>query len=129
MITDGVAPIAFRMPISRVRSETETSMMFMMPMPPTRSEIPTTPPATSDTERLMLSKPLFHREFEAYLKCGRLEHGFLRVRCDKCNFERPDTLITFSRTVNYRPKAICKNCILLTLTNRQPVTRWTSSFR
>ena len=21
------------------------------------------------------------REFEAYLKCGRLEHGFLRVRC------------------------------------------------
>jgi len=29
-----------------------------------------------------------HREFEAYLKCGRLEHGFLRVRCDKCHFER-----------------------------------------
>ena len=22
------------------------------------------------------------REFEAYLKCGRLEHGFLRVRCE-----------------------------------------------
>ena len=21
-----------------------------------------------------------HQEFEAYLKCGRLEHGFLRVR-------------------------------------------------
>jgi hypothetical protein len=29
-----------------------------------------------------------HREFDAYLKCGRLEHGFLRVRCDKCHFER-----------------------------------------
>lgn len=29
-----------------------------------------------------------HREFEAYLKCGRLEHGSLRVRCDKCHFER-----------------------------------------
>ena len=29
------APIARRMPISRVRSVTETSMMFMMPMPPT----------------------------------------------------------------------------------------------
>ena len=28
------------------------------------------------------------REFEDYLKCGRLEHGFLRVRCDKCHFER-----------------------------------------
>ena len=23
-----------------------------------------------------------HREFEAYLKCGRLEYGFLRVRRD-----------------------------------------------
>jgi hypothetical protein len=22
------------------------------------------------------------REFEDYLKCGHLEHGFLRVRCD-----------------------------------------------
>ena len=22
------------------------------------------------------------QEFEEYLKCGRLEHGFLRVRCD-----------------------------------------------
>ncbi len=29
-----------------------------------------------------------HQEFEAYLKCGRLEHGFLRVRCDSCHFER-----------------------------------------
>ena len=30
-------PSAMRMPISRVRSVTDTSMMFMMPMPPTRS--------------------------------------------------------------------------------------------
>ena len=29
---------AMRIPISRVRSVTETSMMFMMPMPPTSSE-------------------------------------------------------------------------------------------
>ena len=28
------------MPISRVRSVTDTSMMFMMPMPPTSSETP-----------------------------------------------------------------------------------------
>ena len=33
------APMAMRMPISRVRSVTDTSMMFMMPMPPTSSEI------------------------------------------------------------------------------------------
>ena len=34
------APTAMRMPISRVRSVTETSMMFMMPTPPTTSEMP-----------------------------------------------------------------------------------------
>ena len=33
------APTAIRRPISRVRSVTETSMMFMMPTPPTTSEI------------------------------------------------------------------------------------------
>jgi len=33
------------------------------------------------------------REFEDYLKCGRLEHGFLRVRCEDCHSER---LVAFS---------------------------------
>ena len=33
------APVAMRTPISRVRSVTETSMMFMTPIPPTSSEI------------------------------------------------------------------------------------------
>lgn len=28
------------------------------------------------------------REFDDYLKCGRLEHGFLRVRCDNCHHEK-----------------------------------------
>jgi len=37
------APTAFRIPISRVRSVTATSMMFMMTMPPTTSEIAATP--------------------------------------------------------------------------------------
>ena len=32
------APTAMRRPISRVRSVTDTSMMFMMPMPPTSNE-------------------------------------------------------------------------------------------
>src|SRR5690606_6674928 len=27
-------------------------------------------------------------EFEAYLKCGLLEHGFLRVKCDSCRAEK-----------------------------------------
>ena len=33
------------------------------------------------------------REFEAHLKCGRLEHGLLRVRCADCHAER---LVAFS---------------------------------
>ena len=37
------------------------------------------------------------REFDDYLKCGRLEHGFLRVRCDTCHAEQ---LVAFS----------CKRC-------------------
>ncbi len=41
------APIALRMPISRVRSRTETSMMFMIPIPPTSSEIEAMPPRRS----------------------------------------------------------------------------------
>lgn len=32
-------------------------------------------------------------EFAAYLKCGRLEHGFLRVCCTACHAER---LVAFS---------------------------------
>jgi len=36
--SSSVAPIAMRIPISRVRSVTDTSMMFMMPMPPTSSD-------------------------------------------------------------------------------------------
>jgi hypothetical protein len=30
-----------------------------------------------------------HREFEAYLKCGRLEHGFLRVSMANSHFKQP----------------------------------------
>ena len=38
-MTRSLAPRALRMPISFVRSVTDTSMMFMMPMPPTSSEM------------------------------------------------------------------------------------------
>ena len=44
-----------------------------------------------------------HREIEAYLKCGRLEHGLLRVRCDKCYFER---LVAFS----CKKRGFCPSC-------------------
>ena len=50
------APIALRMPISRVRSVTDTSRMFMMPIPPTRSEIEATAASNSAMMRLLLSR-------------------------------------------------------------------------
>ena len=43
-----VAPSARRMPISRMRSVTLVSIMFMMPIPPTRSEMPATQPMMSE---------------------------------------------------------------------------------
>ena len=46
-ITPRPAPMAFRMPISRVRSVTVTSMMFIMPMPPTTREMAAIPPSST----------------------------------------------------------------------------------
>ena len=43
------------------------------------------------------------REFGDYLKCGRLEHGFLRVRCDDCHHER---LVAFS----CKRRGFCPSC-------------------
>lgn len=42
-------------------------------------------------------------EFEAYLKCGRLEHGFLRVQCDTCHREQ---LVAFS----CKRRGFCPSC-------------------
>ncbi len=49
------APIAMRRPISRVRSVTDTSRMFMMPMPPTTREIEATAANSSAMIRLLVS--------------------------------------------------------------------------
>jgi len=43
------------------------------------------------------------QEFEAYLKCGRLEHGFLRVRCEECHAEK---LVEFS----CKRRGFCPSC-------------------
>jgi ribosomal protein S27E len=43
------------------------------------------------------------REFEDYLKCGRLEHGFLRVRCESCHHEK---LVAFS----CKRRGFCPSC-------------------
>ena len=43
------------------------------------------------------------REFEDYLKCGLLEHGFLRVQCDNCHAEH---LVAFS----CKCRGFCPSC-------------------
>ena len=48
--------------------------------------------------------PKFVRqEFEDYLKCGLLEHGFLRVKCDGCRLEH---LVAFS----CKRRGFCPSC-------------------
>ena len=43
------------------------------------------------------------KEFDEYLKCGRLEHGFLKVRCESCHDEK---LVAFS----CRKRGFCPSC-------------------
>jgi ribosomal protein S27E len=43
------------------------------------------------------------QEFAVFLKCGRLEHGFLRVRCETCHLER---LVAFS----CKRRGFCPSC-------------------
>jgi len=43
------------------------------------------------------------REFTDYLRCGRLEHGFLRVRCECCHHEK---LVAFS----CKRRGFCPSC-------------------
>ena len=50
-ISRPLAPRDLRMPISRVRSVTDTSMMFIMPMPPTTREM------AAMTTRMVMSTP------------------------------------------------------------------------
>ena len=42
-------------------------------------------------------------EFDEFLKCGRLEHGFLRVRCDSCHDEK---LVALS----CKKRGFCPSC-------------------
>ena len=43
------------------------------------------------------------REFADYLKCGRLEHGLLRVKCNACSHEH---LVAFS----CKRRGFCPSC-------------------
>jgi hypothetical protein len=71
------------------------------------------------------------QEFEDFLKCGRLEHGFLRVRCDTCHVEH---LVAFS----CKRRGFCPSCgarrvaesaalLVEEVFPKQPVRQWVLS--
>jgi ribosomal protein S27E len=72
------------------------------------------------------------REFDAFLKCGRLEHGFLRVRCTDCHAEQ---LVAFS----CKRRGFCPSCgtrrmaesaalLVDEVLPHQPMRQWVLSF-
>ena len=72
------------------------------------------------------------REFEEFLKCGRLEHGFLRVRCESCHTEH---LVAFS----CKRRGFCPSCSARRMAEsaallvdevlpEQPMRQWVLSF-
>lgn len=72
------------------------------------------------------------REFEEFLKCGRLEHGFLRVRCSSCHAEH---LVAFS----CKRRGFCPSCgarrmaesaalLVDEVLPEQPMRQWVLSF-
>ena len=73
------------------------------------------------------------REFEDYLKCGHLVHGFLRVRCESCHAEH---LVAFSCC---KRRGFCLSCgarrmaesaalLVDKVLPEQPVRQWVLSF-
>ena len=75
-----VAPRAFRIPISRVRSVTETSMMFMMPMPPTSSDTAAMP--ASRTEKVCAASLSVFR-MSAWLRTLKSSGRLAARRCER----------------------------------------------
>jgi hypothetical protein len=86
-------------------------------------------PSTSSGQGL----PQFVKdEFDAYLECGILAHGFMRLRCEGC---ARDTLVAFS----CKRRGICPSCgtrrmaqtaayLVDNIIPRVPVRQWVLSF-
>ncbi len=71
-------------------------------------------------------------EFRSYLACGRMEHGFVSVKCDGC---RHELLVTFS----WKKRGFCPSCgsrrmvepaahLIDHVMPRIPVRQWVLSF-
>lgn len=72
------------------------------------------------------------REFEDYLRCGRLEQGFLRVCCDNCHAEHLVAFICKRRGFcpSCGARRIAESAALLVdeVFPEQPVRQWVLSF-
>ena len=68
----GRAPSAMRRSISRVRSLTETSMMFMIPIPPTIRDMEAIAPSSRDMTRVVEAMALAISVMLRTLKSGSL---------------------------------------------------------
>ena len=60
------------------------------------------------------------KEFEAFLKCGLLSHGFLRLQCESCKQEK---LVAFS----CKRRGFCPSCGAKRMLKAQPIY-WMKSF-
>ena len=58
---------------------------------------------TPNVVRIARLSTHIEQEFDAYLKCGRLEEGFLRLRCEDCHAEK---LVAFS----CKKRGFCLSC-------------------
>ena len=95
----GMEPVTLRAPgpVRYERHRPETTLLYQL----VERHYPEFLVALSERDRHL---PLYvEKEFEAYLKCGRLEHGFLRVRCTTCHAER---LVAFS----CKRRGFCPSC-------------------
>ncbi len=72
------------------------------------------------------------KEFDEFIKCGKLEHGFLRVRCTSCHDEK---LVAFS----CKRRGFCPSCgarrmadsaalLVDDVLPHQPIRQWVLSF-
>ena len=74
------------MPISRVRSVTVTSMMFITPMPPTSNEIAATAPSSTVNVRLLLCTVCSSDAWLRTLKSESLEPGCCATSTEVTSF-------------------------------------------
>jgi hypothetical protein len=125
LLQQAAGPLAVRSPARYERHRAETTLLYEL----VDQHYPAFVAALEQDGRTL---PAYvQQEFAAYLKCGRLEHGFLRVRCTQCHAER---LVAFS----CKRRGFCPSCgarrmvetaalLVDEVLPRQPLRQWVLS--